>query len=370
MEEDKLNEQTIDSDKSSKSNISKKSTKTKRKKRKYKRKRGRKKMPWRKKFKENRESIVNKIFDSSTKDMSYVTSNPALLEAHKKFILDSNYSFNNVDNFIEEDLEQMPKIFDFFRQRYAYIWKRWYSLLNICYNKNHVLYPMFGAKGVKLSNEFLDAKFFCIWCLENGLTGKYGSYTTYLQRKDKTKSYSPSNCYVVTEKDNHNGKSLKSVLESLRLIRVFEEDTTKSVSYLTFYTRYFVYDFDEYDALHAKLITTKYKYDFKPFVFYNSVATEKSCSFSTFASRILAAKLVASGNFIVKPYDMLKPEYSVEEECAKQGAISYKSQWERKRKEKIEKYNPYIKKEEPIKSSIGQEQDVYSYNKDLDVYSK
>ena len=77
-----------------------------------------------------------------------------------------------------------------------------------------------------------------------------------------------------------------------------------------------------------------------------------------------------SGNFIVKPYDMLKPEYSVEEECAKQGAISYKSQWDRKRKEKIEKYNPYIKKEEPIKSSIDQEQDVYSYSKDLDVYSK
>ena len=61
MEEDKLNEQTIDSDKSSKSNSSKKSTKTKRKKQKYKRKRGRKKMAWRKKFKENRENIVNNI---------------------------------------------------------------------------------------------------------------------------------------------------------------------------------------------------------------------------------------------------------------------------------------------------------------------
>ena len=203
------------------------------------------------------------------------------------------------------------------------------------------------------------------------------TFKQYLVRNDKSKGFYRKNLTVTSEEEVHACKSVKQVLKSVQLIKEYEEDHDETVSYLTFYTRYYMYDLDSYDARHLKYnrnimtVNSVDKLGFLPKQFYTDMATDESCSFTTFMSRMHYSYL--NGGFIARPHDMLKPDYSVSEEANKQNKLSYKQQYHRDLKDKEKNNNPYnFEKSDDLiqQTSDCDEFNVYNYDSDSDVYSK
>ena len=65
-----------------------------------------------------------------------------------------------------------------------------YEVMRRCYNPDTITYKHFGAKGIKVCDEWHDREVFRKWALENGF--KKG---LRLCRKDSTKDYTPENCF-------------------------------------------------------------------------------------------------------------------------------------------------------------------------------
>lgn len=326
----------------------------------------------------DRSALIASIFKSGEKDASYISNSPELLKQHIKFIYDSAYANNSLICKLVVPAGQSkglsPKRFDHFKKYYPYIYERWVHMIRSCLDPSYYYYQFFGGKGIYVSRDFLDSKLFCIWCLKNGLTSKLGMYDKYIQRKRKNRNYSPGNCYVITEKELHECKSLKLVLGSLYITKKYEEGHDESVSYMTMYTRYYAYDLSLDDALYHKYDTTSMQtcvmsMGFSPTYFYRSVATENDVSLSVFLSRYHYSYL--NGGFTARPYDMLKEDFSIEAETARQGKISYKKQWERNRKEQLDKQNAQFT---PIQSTNNKSNltddynGVYSNSPSVNVY--
>lgn len=283
---------------------------------------------------------IEAIFDFSKSDLSYIVENKELLNAHIKFINMCDYvrsGYSTLERYAATfgpSKGRLPKAFDKFSENYSGIYELWVHLLRSCGDPTYATYKFFGAKGVFVSKEFLDGKKFCIWCLKNGFTGKPFTYDKYLQRTNKLRKYfSSKNCYIISEKELHECKSVSTALKMLYLIKRYEQQHDPSVSYMAFYTRYFMWDFDVDDAANFKYEPKNYAktFGFLPVRFYESVSNEESCSLSTFISRMHYSYL--NGGFTIRPYDMLNPDYSVSAEANKQNKVSYKQMWRRQRKE-------------------------------------
>ena len=321
------------------------------------------------KNREHRANAAVKIFDTAAKDLSYISNNKHILYRHTIFINKCrDQTCINYKRFTVPEGKfagMHSRIFAGFREYYPTIYSLWMHILRSCLDKTYVFYPYFGGKGIYPEADFLDSRKFTIWCLRNGFIYKPFTYTMYLQRKDKTKGYSARNCYFITEREAHAPSKLSDVINSIRLIRFYEEEHDKSVSYMTFYTRYYMYDMNEYDARIAEYPKVP---GFSPVTFYESVAGENDCSRSTFLSRYHYSYL--NGGHTARPYDMLKPEYSVKAVANSEGKLSYKQQYDRNIKENKDKYNPYINPNEfNIVTEDNNQSDVYIKDDEFDVYS-
>lgn len=283
-------------------------------------------------YSEARKKIVEAIFDKShKKDSTYILASEELLNAHIKFIEDSPYDYQiygalDPNSFQVDDSGKRPLKFDSFPSKYRFIYARWKHIIRCCYDSNYDSYKYFGAKGIKMSDDFLDSKKFCIWCLKNGVTGDPSRYKQYLVRKDKYKEYSFENCQAITEKELHECKSAALAFQLIYLTKKYQEYHDKSVTYATYYTRYYMYDMDPESAGSIKGRSNgrggnSSAYTFKPFIFYESVADENSCTLQLFLSHIHEACLIPG--FQVYPYDMLRKDYSITAEARKQGLRTY-----------------------------------------------
>ena len=322
--------------------------------------------------KEKMAKKVATLFDPNAKDLSYITENKELLKAHITFInrcVHDRAGYRALEKYAATfgpSKGRVPKAFEKFSTNYSGIYELWVHLIKSCGDPNYITYPFFGAKGIFVAKEFLDGKKFCIWCLKNGFTGSPFTYDKYLQRINKSKKYySSKNCCIISEKELHECKSTSTALKMLWLVKRYEESHDPSVSFMAFYTRYFIWDFDADDAANFKYEPKNYAntFGFLPVRFYEAVATEESCPMSVFISRMHYSYL--NGGFIARPYDMLKPEYSVSVEANKQNKVSYKQMWERQRKE--EKKNKQINNDNnDVYNSNGVES---TYDENNSVYS-
>lgn len=79
----------------------------------------------------------------------------------------------------------------------------WVSMKQRCSNKKRISFKWYGAKGVKVCEEWKgNFKTFFDWCIANGWeTG------LQLDRKNNDGDYEPSNCRIVTPKVNRNNAS-------------------------------------------------------------------------------------------------------------------------------------------------------------------
>jgi len=91
----------------------------------------------------------------------------------------------------------------------SYIYNVRNSIKSRCYNKKCKEYKWYGARGIKLCEQWkLDPVSFVNWCLSNGY--KKG---LHIDRIDNDKDYSPENCRFVTSKENMNNTSSNVYIE-------------------------------------------------------------------------------------------------------------------------------------------------------------
>lgn len=80
----------------------------------------------------------------------------------------------------------------------------WKNMKQRCYNPKRNRYKWYGAKGIRVYDEWHDFVPFMEWAMENGYTDEL-----VLDRLDSDKDYEPDNCRWVTEEVN----SLRAVSE-------------------------------------------------------------------------------------------------------------------------------------------------------------
>lgn len=75
-----------------------------------------------------------------------------------------------------------------------------YKMMSRCYREKDVMYKDYGAKGIKVCNEWHDRETFKKWCIENGY-----AKGLKLKRIDSTKDYCPENCILGNKNTLSNG---------------------------------------------------------------------------------------------------------------------------------------------------------------------
>lgn len=79
------------------------------------------------------------------------------------------------------------------------LYRIWAGMKNRCNNESHIGYAYYGAKGIKVCDEWNDYEIFKGWALENG----YADNLT-IDRIDNQKGYCPENCRWATYKTQCN----------------------------------------------------------------------------------------------------------------------------------------------------------------------
>ena len=68
-----------------------------------------------------------------------------------------------------------------------------YKMMSRCYREKDVMYKDYGAKGIKVCEEWHDRPTFIKWCIDNGW-----HKGLKINRYDGKKDYCPENCYMGT----------------------------------------------------------------------------------------------------------------------------------------------------------------------------
>lgn len=96
------------------------------------------------------------------------------------------------------------------------LYKRWTTMKQRCYNPNNPEYPHYGARGVKVCDEwFNDVSSFIKWCLDNGWKKGLEIDKDIIPRKLNIPGllYSPEMCSIVTPEINTNNRSITVFVE-------------------------------------------------------------------------------------------------------------------------------------------------------------
>jgi hypothetical protein len=85
------------------------------------------------------------------------------------------------------------------------IYKLWTEIKQRCYNENNAGYKTYGGRGIFVCNEWRESFLvFYEWALTHGYRKDLN-----LDRIDKSKGYSPSNCRFATPKENSDNRRVR-----------------------------------------------------------------------------------------------------------------------------------------------------------------
>lgn len=88
--------------------------------------------------------------------------------------------------------------------RWHPLYSVWCGLKRRCYNKNDPSYKRYGAKGIKMCNEWKnDVISFYEWAIANG----WQKRLEIDRYPDKFGNYEPNNCRIATSKQNNNNRT-------------------------------------------------------------------------------------------------------------------------------------------------------------------
>jgi hypothetical protein len=125
----------------------------------------------------------------------------------------------------------------------------WYGMRDRCYNKNYKLYHLYGGKGVRVCDEWLNSfNNFYLWAIKSGW--KKG---LVLDKDIKARAtgvepllYSPSTCSLVTQKKNLNCRSNNTYITFGGVTRTLKEWSEHlGVAYLTMIRRIKKYSIED-----------------------------------------------------------------------------------------------------------------------------
>lgn len=106
------------------------------------------------------------------------------------------------------------------REEFIRLHRIWRAMKERCYREKCRAYSMYGAKGIKVCDEWKnDFRPFFIWAINNGYKEVKGEYKDCLSidRIDSTKDYCPENCRWVTLSENSQRVSkINNQLEELK----------------------------------------------------------------------------------------------------------------------------------------------------------
>ena len=90
---------------------------------------------------------------------------------------------------------------------------RYNNMKQRCYNSKHPGYKNYGARGIKVCDEWHKFESFYDWAMSTGYDPKaeYGACT--IERKNVNGDYEPSNCVWATSKQQANNTTTNHVLE-------------------------------------------------------------------------------------------------------------------------------------------------------------
>ena len=93
---------------------------------------------------------------------------------------------------------------------YPRLYGVWCNMKTRCYNPKGSCYKLYGGKGIKICDEWLDFKNFAKWAMENGYDPNAPYMQCTIDRIDGSKDYSPDNCrWVSAAVQNRNCASNK-----------------------------------------------------------------------------------------------------------------------------------------------------------------
>lgn len=92
-------------------------------------------------------------------------------------------------------------------QSRSWIYSRWRGMINRCELATHKKFKRYGARGIKVCQEWHDFTTFERWAKENKLTRD-----AEIDRRDNNGDYSPDNCRVVTHRENQQNKCTSKML--------------------------------------------------------------------------------------------------------------------------------------------------------------
>lgn len=81
------------------------------------------------------------------------------------------------------------------------VYRLWSYMKERCFNENHKSWEYYGGRGITVCEEWLEAKAFIEWCLNNG----YKEGLT-IDRIDVNSDYCPSNCRFISNLEQQRNK--------------------------------------------------------------------------------------------------------------------------------------------------------------------
>lgn len=81
------------------------------------------------------------------------------------------------------------------------LYRVWRHVKERCYSENDQSYSTYGARGIRVCDDWHDSNIFITWCLDNGW-----AEGLQIDRIDNDGDYRPENCRFVTPKGNANNR--------------------------------------------------------------------------------------------------------------------------------------------------------------------
>lgn len=112
------------------------------------------------------------------------------------------------------------------------LYRRWSQIKNLCTNPSNAQWHLYGGKGIKVCEAWMEFSAFKEWMLAQGYEDGM-----FLSRKDKSKDYEPDNCIITKERiPNSTSRTFVTYNGETRSLTEWAEVT--GISYNTLKWRY------------------------------------------------------------------------------------------------------------------------------------